>query len=105
MRQSFRHTVFSIAYELADATSKSFSVCLAKAWALYRFKKQLHSGIVSFSYEKKDGSLRKAHGTLQNVQNLIKGTGLESCKTIRYFDLDANAFRSFKVENFITVYN
>ena len=59
---------------------------------------------VSFAYEKADGSLRKAKGTLQDVSNLIKGTGIENYKTVRYFDVDANGFRSFKVENLITVY-
>ena len=61
-------------------------------------------GIVAFAYEKADGSLRKAKGTLKDIQNLIKGTGSENYKTIRYFDIEANGFRSFKVENFITAY-
>mgnify|MGYP001217248065 CR=1 FL=1 len=66
--------------------------------------KTMHKGIVTFAYEKADGSLRKAKGTLKDVQSLIKGTGSENYKTVRYFDVDANGFRSFKVENFITVY-
>lgn len=56
------------------------------------------NGIIS------DGSLRKAKWTLQDVSSLIKGTGSENYKTVRYFDVDANGFRSFKVENLITVY-
>lgn len=60
--------------------------------------------IVTFAYEKADGSLRKAKGTLKDVSNLIKGTGSENYKTVRYFDVEANGFRSFKVENLITVY-
>ena len=66
--------------------------------------KAMHRGIVTFAYEKADGSLRRAKGTLKDVQSLIKGTGSENYKTVRYFDVDANGFRSFKVENFITVY-
>ncbi|WP_317207743.1 SH3 beta-barrel fold-containing protein [Parabacteroides distasonis] len=34
----------------------------------------------------------------------IKGTGSENYKTVRYFDVEANGFRSFKVENLITTY-
>ena len=71
---------------------------------MYRLTKQMHKGIVSFAYEKSDGSLRKAKGTLKDIQNLIKGTGSENYKTVRYFDIEANGFRSFKVENFITIY-
>ena len=100
----FRHKVFCMAYDLIRATGKTFAVCLSKAWALYRLTKQMHKGIVSFAYEKSDGSLRKAKGTLKDIQNLIKGTGSENYKTVRYFDIEANGFRSFKVENFITIY-
>lgn len=104
MRTSFRHKVFCVAYELAKATGKTFAVCLSRAWALYRLTKQMRGGIVSFAYEKADGSLRKAKGTLKDIQGLVKGTGKENYKTIRYFDVDAGGFRSFKVENFITSY-
>ena len=93
-----------MAHKLMNATGKAFAVCLSRAWALYRLTKQMHQGVVTFTYEKADGSLRKAKGTLKDVQNLIKGTGTENYKTVRYFDVDANGFRSFKVENFITAY-
>ena len=68
---NFRHKVFCMAYELMRATGKAFAVCLSRAWALYRLTKQMHKGIVSFAYEKSDGSLRKAKGTLKDIQNLI----------------------------------
>jgi hypothetical protein len=48
--------------------------------------------------------LEKGEGTLKDVSNLIKGTGSENYKTVRYFDVEANGFRSFKVENLITIY-
>lgn len=104
MKTNFRHKVFCMAYELMKATGKAFSVSLSRAWALYRLTKQMHKGVVAFAYEKADGTLRKAKGTLKDVQNLIKGTGSENYKTVRYFDIEANSFRSFKVENFITAY-
>ena len=102
--KNFRSKVFRQAYEMMKVTGKTFAVCLAKAWAIYRLYKRMKSETVSFAYEKADGSLRKAKGTLQDVSNLIKGTGVENYKTVRYFDVDANGFRSFKVENLITVY-
>ena len=98
--KNFRTKVFKQAHELMRATGKAFAVCLSKAWALYRLTKRMRREIVTFAYEKADGSLRK----LQDVQNLIKGTGPENYKTVRYFDVEANGFRSFKVENLITTY-
>lgn len=104
MKTNFRHKVFCMAHELMKATGKAFAVCLSRAWTLYRLTRKMHNGVVMFAYEKADGSLRKAKGTLKDVQNLIKGTGSENYKTVRYFDIEANGFRSFKVENFITAY-
>lgn len=104
MRTNFRTQVFKRAYELAKSTGKYFSVCLAKAWALYRLIKAMKNGVIMFAYEKADGSLRKAKGTLKDVQHLIKGTGKESFKTVNYYDVEAMSFRSFRIENFITIY-
>lgn len=104
MNTTFRNQVFYIAHELVRATGAPFAICLSKAWILYRLKKQMHDGIVHFAYMRRDGSLRRARGTLKNVEKLIKGTGAENYKTVRYFDLGANSFRCFRVENFITSY-
>lgn len=101
---TFRTKVFRQAYELMNETGKNFAVCLAKAWALYRLSKAMKNGIVSFAYEKTDGTLRKAKGTLVNIQNLVKGVGSENFKTMRYFDIEAAGFRSFKIENLVTIY-
>lgn len=93
------------AWALYRETKKSFAVCLSKAWALYRMIKKMREGVVEFAFEKADGTLRRARGTLKNVQIFIKGTGKGTpAKTVRYYDLDRQAFRSFKVENFISLY-
>lgn len=102
--KNFRSKVFKQAYEMVASTGKSFAVCLAKAWAIYRISKRMRDEIVTFAYEKADGTLRKAKGTLKDIQNFIKGTGKENDKAMRYFDVEANGFRSFRVENLITVY-
>lgn len=104
MKKNFRTKVFRQAYELVQATGKCFSVCLAKAWALYRLSKAMRKGIAFFAYEKADGSLRKAKGTLKDIQNFIKGTGKDNFKTMCYYDVEAASFRSFKIENLVTIY-
>lgn len=93
------------AWALYRETRKSFAVCLSKAWALYRLIKKMREGVVSFAFEKTDGTLRRAKGTLKDVQQFIKGTGEGTpSKTVRYYDLDRQAFRSFRIENFIALY-
>ena len=90
------------AWQIARATGKAFAVALSKAWALYRLTKQMRAGVVWFAYEKADGSLRRAAGTLREVATLIKGTGRpDDGRTVRYYDVDANGWRSFRAENFL----
>lgn len=92
-----------MAHELAASTGKEFAVCLSRAWALYRLSKRMKIEIVSFAYEKKDGSLRKAKGTLKDAGEYVIGKD-SSIKTMKYFDVEANGFRSFRIENLITIY-
>lgn len=101
---SFRTKVFMWANELQAATGKSFPVCLATAWALYRLRRDMHQGVVKFAFEKADGSLRVAQGTLQDVEDKVKGTGTPNYKTFKYFDTEKESFRSFKIGSFITAY-
>ncbi len=104
MKTTFRSKVFKRAHEIMKSTGKNFAVCLSKAWAVYRLAKKLTKGAVKFSFEKKDGSLKTAIGTLKSIERHIKGTGAENNKTLAYWDIQANAFRSFIITNLITVY-
>lgn len=99
------NVVMQRAWALHRETKKSFAVCLSKAWALYRLVKQMRQGVAVFAFEKSDGSLRRARGTLKDTARFVKGTGVSTPdKTVRYYDIDKSAFRSFKIENLITVY-
>ncbi len=63
------------------------------------------AGLVRFTYEKADGTLRKVIGTLKDTVALVKGTGRsDDGRTVKYFDVEADGWRSFKVENFVTTY-
>ena len=70
---------------------------------------QLMNGTAHFLYRKTDGSIREAFGTLlekvveRNTNGLgypRKYDGLQA-----YFDIEAQQWRSFRYENFITVLN
>ena len=79
------------------------------AWSLYRFTKLLKNDVVGFCYYKADGTVRNAYGTLSGLyikESNGGGTRLTkpSYKTLRYFDVEKNAFRSFRVENLIGRY-
>lgn len=103
MKTNFRTKVFRRAHEIMRATGKAFSVCLSKAWAVYRLIKRMRKGATSFTFEKKDGSLRRATGILKDIPGTGSGSREENFKTVAYFDIDRNAFRCFKVENLISI--
>ncbi|AZA49721.1 DUF2693 domain-containing protein [Chryseobacterium carnipullorum] len=99
---SFRKTVMLRAYHIMSVTGKDWSESLKKAWQLYRINKEMHQGDVTFYFEKKDGSIRKAIGTLK-IDYEFKTQSQPSISTFTYFDIEAGAFRCFKIENFIMV--
>lgn len=78
----------------------TFSEALVQAWKAIKLQVALCLGIVKFQYKKLDGSLRNAIGTRDNVP-AIKGTGKTSFGVLTYFDLDAQDWRSAKIENLI----
>ena len=97
-------TIMRRAWHIARVTGKAFAVCLSKAWQLYRLTKRLRAGVVRFD-EKTDGTLRKATGTLHEVVSMVKGTGRpDDGRTVRYYDVEASGFRSFRAESLITIY-
>ena len=104
MKRNDLQNIMRRAWELYRTTGKAFAVCLSRSWVIFRLIQRMRSSVVQFSYEKINGTLRKAKGTLKDVTALVKGTGKETPKTVRYFDVDVQAFRSFKIENLITVY-
>ena len=67
---------------------------------------KLLTGIVHFSFTKKDGSLREAYGTLQ--QDRIEIPAGESAApnpaVATYFDLEVKAWRSYTIANLIAIY-
>ena len=42
--------------------------------------------------------------TLRDVAALVKGTGKNTPATVKYYDIEAAGFRSFRIENLIPIY-
>ena len=104
---NFRVRVMKYAWQLFKTTNQAWKICMIKAWQLYRLAKAMREGVVSFFYQKADGTIRKAIGTLRNVPAGATLGGKKvtkpSYKTMAYFDVEKNSFRCFKVENLICV--
>lgn len=104
-KNNFRARVMKYAWQLWRATKNQWRLCMIKAWKLYKLAKAMREGVVEFVYSKADGTTRIARGTLVNVPAgaTLRGKKVTkpSYKTMTYFDVDRNAFRSFRVENLI----
>jgi hypothetical protein len=70
-------------------------------------KEELHKRQVKFKYTNKDGTEREATGTLNSFiygkENEPSGSGRPVPENqVRYFDIDAQGWRSFLAENLIS---
>lgn len=104
---NFRVRVMKYAWQLFKATHQAWRVCMIKAWQLYRLAKKMRRGIVTFYYQKTDGTIRKANGTLKNLpaNATLGGKRMTkpSYKTMSYFDTDKQSYRCFKIENLLCI--
>ena len=89
-----------------DQTFATFSQCLKMAWRRVKISMRLKTGVVYFQFKKVDGTIRNCIGTLHpdNFQYTAK-TGKTTVKpstTVKYWDVEKRAFRSFRLINFIS---
>jgi len=96
--------IMKTAWQFFKQTGLEFSECLKKAWANYKLQKAMLIGIVKFYFQKVDGTTREAWGTLQDVEDKIKGDNRAKNSTIQvYFDTEKQEFRCFKKLNLVTI--
>ena len=87
---------------------------LRAAWWFESFRDAISNGFARFTYRKKDGTTRQALGTRspllipadkmpKAVLGNEEGIWVNIAKTIPYFDLDKNEWRSFNVLNFVSL--
>lgn len=97
--------IMQTAWQFFRQTGLNFSECLKKAWANYKLKKAMQTQIVKFYFQKVDGTIREAWGTLdpkklpQTNENHRKKN--ETVQT--YFDTEKQEFRCFKKFNLVAL--
>ena len=96
----------SLAWSFVKRNGFSMSEALKVAWANMKLKLQMKSKIVKFYFQKVDGSIREAYGTLKDSL-LPDSKGTDSRKksdTVQtYFDTERGEFRCFKKANLIKI--
>jgi hypothetical protein len=97
--------IMKAAWRFFKITGDSFADCLRKAWANFHLVSQMRVRIVRFWFQKIDGSIREAYGTLRaDLLPETKGDDRKRNDTVTvYYDTEKQAFRSFKSLNLVSI--
>lgn len=94
--------LFKMAHAMVrKATCSNLSEALRQAWKVMKVKAQMLVGKAEFTFRKLNGEIRKAVGTLCNINYTPKTPANgkprapKPADLICYFDVEANGFRSF----------
>lgn len=105
MKRNVLHDIMSLAWQFVKRNGFTMSEALKVAWANMKLKAAMRQRIVKFYFQKVDGSIREAYGTLK--ENLIPATSGDNRKrndTVQvYFDTERQEYRCFKKANLISI--
>ena len=93
--------VMQLAWQFVKKNGYSLSEALKVAWMNIKLKVQMKKRIVKFYFQKVDGSLREAFGTLS--ESVIPQTQSNGRKMNDTCDTERESWRCFKKANLIKV--
>lgn len=109
MATTFRNElrkVMSLAWQFVKRNGYTMSQALKCAWANVKLRAALNKRIVKFYFQKVDGTLREAYGTLAS-DKIPPIAGTDNRKrndTVQvYFDTEKSEYRCFKKANLIKI--
>lgn len=103
-RDDLRHLMQS-AWRFFRITGESFAECLKKAWANFKLVAAMRTRIVKFYFQKVDGTIREAYGTLRpDAIPVTTGDDRRRNDTVQtYFDTEVQEYRCFKKLNLVAI--
>lgn len=101
MKREHLQKIMSQAWQMVKRNGFTMAEALRIAWLNFNLRAKMANGIVKFYFEKVDGTLREAYGTLKaELLPESKGTGRKPNPMVQvYYDTERNEYRSFKVAN------
>lgn len=97
--------VMNLAWQFVKRNGFSMSEALKSAWLNIKLRIAMKTRIVKFYYQKVDGTIREAYGTLQ--ESLLPptlGSGRKANETLQtYFDTEKMEYRCYKRANIISI--
>lgn len=105
MKKYNLHDIMQLAWQFVKKNGYSMSEALKTAWRNIKVKMMMKKRIVKFYFQKVDGSLREAYGTLsESIVPTTGETGRRANDTVQtYYDTEKGAWRCFKKANLIKI--
>lgn len=104
--KSTMREIMTQAWAFVHRNGYTMSEALKVAWRNFKLKKRMAKGIVKFYFQKVDGSIREAFGTLAEaiIPTHTSESGRRPNPTVQvYFDTEKAAWRCFKRANLINI--
>jgi hypothetical protein len=104
--KQFLSDLFKLAWQFVKRNGFTLSEALKVAWANMKLEMKMRVAIVKFYFQKVDGSIREAYGTLKEgiVPDTAGNDNRKKNDTVRvYYDTEVESFRCFKKANLIKV--
>lgn len=101
MKREHLQKIMNQAWQMVKRNGLTMAEALRKAWLNFKLRAKMANGIVKFYFEKVDGTLREAYGTLKSeLLPESKGTERKPNPMVQvYFDTEKCEYRCFKVVN------
>lgn len=105
MKREDLQRIMQTAWQFVKRNGFTMAEALKQAWLNFKLKTRMAKGIVKFYFQKVDGSIREAWGTLaESLVPQTKGTGRKMPDTCQvYFDSEVNDWRCYKIANLIKI--
>ena len=104
--KNFLHEVMSLAWQFVRKNGFTMSEALKCTWANMKLKLQMKSKIVKFYFQKVDGSVREAYGTLNEklMPTITCTDNRKKNDTVQtYFNTERQEFRCYKKANLLKI--
>lgn len=97
--------IMQLAWQFVKRNGYSMSEALRCAWVNFKLRKAMASRIVKFYFQKIDGSIREAFGTLANdiVPDTAESNRKRNDSVQVYYDTEKADWRCFKKANLMSI--
>lgn len=92
------------AWQFVKMNGFTMAEAMKQAWMQFKLRAKMAKGIVKFYFQKIDGSIREAYGTLNEGMVPATGGNRKTNPTVQtYFDTEKGEWRCYKIANLMRI--